>query len=209
MNLHKKVSILLLGFALFLGACLNLKQPPNKIDYYALEYDPPKPVDSKPLDIVVRLERFGVAATYDTNRMIYRDSSFKRNAYVYHKWWSNPGEFATQFLARDIRRSGLFAAVVQSDSRLGASYTLEGSVDEFLELDTEETWRAVLSLTVVLVSGNDETGKRIVFQKTYNADEECKQKNPRALAEAMSGAMARTSAEIIKDVYRHLLPKHQ
>lgn len=203
----KKAMILLGGMALFLGACFNLKQPPHKIDYYTLEYDTPKQPDATPLDVVVRVERFSVAPTNNTNRMIYRDGSFKRDAYVYHKWWSNPGDLVTHFLYRDMRQSGLFAVVLESDSGLPSSYTLEGSVDEFFELDTEEMWKAVLSITVVMAAENEPgIGKRIVFQKTYTADEACRQKNPRSLAEAMSRAMAKVSAEIIKDVYQNLSP---
>ena len=38
----------------------------------------------EPIAMVLRMERFTIAPTYNTNRMIFRDKSFKRNAYVYH-----------------------------------------------------------------------------------------------------------------------------
>ena len=38
---HTKILILLLCLTLPLAACLKLKQPQNKIEYYTLEYDPP------------------------------------------------------------------------------------------------------------------------------------------------------------------------
>jgi hypothetical protein len=49
-----------------------------------------------------------------------------------------------------------------------------------------------------------DTGKKILFQKTYQMSKPCKQRNPRALAEAMSLAMSEASAKIINDVYENL-----
>jgi hypothetical protein len=42
MTRTKIIRILLIGLTLPLIACLDLKQPSNKIDYYSLEYDPPR-----------------------------------------------------------------------------------------------------------------------------------------------------------------------
>jgi cholesterol transport system auxiliary component len=202
---HRKISILLLGIPIVVGACFNLKQPRHKIDFYTLEYGPPQISGSKAIAAVIRMERFSVAPTYNTNRIIYRDGSFKRDEYVYHKWRANPGDLVTCFLSRDIRESGLFKAVLSRDSISPSSYMLEGSVDEFFEYDMEDTWKAVLSLNITLLAENGpDISKRILFQKTYGAEDVCKQKNPRALAEAMSQAMAKISQQIIKDVYSYL-----
>jgi len=82
---------------------------------------------------------------------------------------------------------------------------LEGSVDEFFESDKKESWEAVLSVSILLIAENEpDISKGILFQKTYRATESCKQKNPRALAEAMSKAMARVSREITEDTYASL-----
>ncbi len=205
MNGHKRVSILLLALPLLLGACLNLKQPSNRIEFYTLEYDPPQINSPDPLPFVIRVERLSVAPLYNTNRIIYRDRSFKREAYVYYRWRANPGDLVTYFLTRDIKQSGPFKAVLPHDSGIPASHVLEGSVDEFFESDSKESWEAVLSVSIVLIAENEpDISKGILFQKTYRATESCKQKNPRALAEAMSKAMARISREITKDIYDYL-----
>lgn len=202
MDWHKKISVLLLGLCLPLGACLNLRQPSHKIDYYTLEYDPPQISGVKPLSVVVRIERFSVAPSYNTNRIIYRNSSFKRNAYVYHQWRASPADLVTHFLSRDMKQCNLFQAVLSYDSRFASSYVLEGSVDEFFEWDTDKTWKAVLSLTVLLMAEKEpDVSKKILFQKTYRVNELCKQKNPQAMAKAMSQAMAKVSEKITKDIY--------
>ncbi|MBW1887574.1 MAG: membrane integrity-associated transporter subunit PqiC [Deltaproteobacteria bacterium] len=205
MKLYRKIFFLFIGLSLLFCACLNLKQPRNKIEFYTLEYHPPQLGDLKPLPFVIRLERFIVAPTYDTNRIIYRDQSFKRDAYAYYKWRANPGDLITHFLNRDIRHSGLFKAVLPFDSRSAASHMLEGTVDEFFEWDTKENWKAVLSISIILMADTEpDISKRIIFQKSYRATSVCQQKHPRALAKSMSQAMEEISGQIIKNIYSYL-----
>ena len=155
---------LLLGLTLLLGACVNLQQPSNSIQYYTLEYDPPVFTGMDQLPYVISVERFSVSPIYDTTQIIYRKQSFTRDAYVYHRWRVNPGEIITHFLNRDIRDSGLFMAVISSDSAFKSSFSLSGQVEEFLELDTEERWNAVISLSVSLMAENkQEINNSVIF----------------------------------------------
>ena len=195
-------------FFLFFGGCMNLKQPSRRIDYYTLEYDPPRLSQPEPLSSVLRLERFTIAPTYNTGHMVFRDRSFKRNTYVYHQWRANPADLVGHFLYRDIRQSGLCKAVLPHSSTFAASYVLDGSVDEFFEWDMGGQWDAILSLGITLMAEDEpDVSKRILFQKNYHARETCQRKNPQALAEAMSLAMARLSKQIMEDIYNCLKDK--
>jgi ABC-type uncharacterized transport system auxiliary subunit len=201
MEWYKKI-FFLVGLFILLVGCMDLKQPMNKIEYYTLEYTPPQITDLKPLSHVIKLERFTASPTYNTSRIIYKDQSFKRDSYFYYRWRDNPGALVTHCLNRDIRHSGLFKAVLTSNSRLTSSYILEGSVEEFFEWDMEEKWKAILSISIVLIDKNQtDVGNRILFQKTYRKEEVCKRRNPSALAEAMSLAMSKISRQIINDIY--------
>ena len=112
----------------------------------------------------------------------------------------------TYLLRRDLQQSGLFKAVVSRESRLPSVYVLEGSVDEFLEWNKEMGWEAFLSLSVILMQENEpDISKKILFQKTYFSNKPCRQKNPGALAEAMSSAMSEISKQIIIDIYQAIL----
>jgi cholesterol transport system auxiliary component len=209
---HKYKYIPILSLVLFLtlplGACLNLKQPRNKIEYYTLEYDPPLPGNRQPLSDAIRVDQFAVSPIYNTNRIIYRDGSFKREAYVYYKWRANPGDVVTYFLRRDMQQSGLFKAVVSLDSHLPSAWVLEGTVDEFLEWDKKNGWEAYLSLSVTFMRENEpDISKKILFQKTYLSNKPCRQKNPKALAEAMSSAMSEVSGQIIHDIYTFIVSR--
>lgn len=205
MKWFNKISLLFLCLPILFGACINLKQPVNKIEYLTLEYPPPQTGTLKPLPHVIRMDRFTVAPTYNTSQIIYRDRSFKRNAYVYYRWQSNPGALVTALLSRDIKNSGLYKAVLNPDSRFSSSFMIEGSVNEFFEWDTQDAWKAILSVSIVLMEKNKiDISNRVLFQKTYRKTEVCQQKKPEAVAEAMSRALSKISEEMIKDIYNCL-----
>lgn len=207
-----KISLLFLGLPILFGACIDLKQPVNKIEYLTLEYPTPQIHDLKPLPHVIQMDRFMVAPTYNTSQIIYRDRSFKRNAYVYHRWQSNPGALITALINRDIKDSNLFKAVLNPGSRFSSSFMIEGTVDEFFEWDTIENWKSILSLSIILIEKNQiDISNKVLFQKTYRKSEICDQKKPEAVAEAMSRALSKISKEMIKDIYDCLqaYPQHE
>jgi ABC-type uncharacterized transport system auxiliary subunit len=104
-----------------------------------------------------------------------------------------------------MQQSQLFKAVLTRRSKFPYAYLLEGSVDEFLESDTADGCQAVLALSIVLMAEHEsDMDKKIRFQKSYQMSKTCEQRNPRALAEAMSLAMSEASAKIINDVYENL-----
>jgi cholesterol transport system auxiliary component len=186
---------------------VNFREPikAEKTTFYTLEYEAPAPSHLQPLSAALRVKRFSVAPTYDTNRIIYRERAYGRDAYVYHKWRNNPGQLVSHFLSRDMRETGLFEAVLYHDSRVPASHILEGWVDEFFEWDDEDRREAVLSVSIVLTAFDDmDVGMRNLFQKTYSKREPCEGKTPKALAEAMSHAMQKVSSEITGDIYSFL-----
>jgi ABC-type uncharacterized transport system auxiliary subunit len=207
MKNHRELCVPFLCFCLLIGGCVNFRGPieAEKTTFYTLEYDPPAPSHLQPLSAALWVKRFSVAPTYDTNRIIYRDGAFRRDAYVYHKWRDNPGELVSHFLSRDMRESGLFEAVLSHNSRFPASHILEGRVDEFLEWDTKDGREAVLSVSILLTTVDEmEVGKRTLLQKSYHKRESYRGKTPKALAEAMSHAMSEVSTLITREVYSFL-----
>ena len=205
MNCTRKILYVFMSLVLFAPGCLSLKKPVVKIDYYTLEYDSPDTAFQTRLPFVVRIKRFQVAPVYNSNRIIYSEQKFKRAAYNYHRWRSSPGDLVTYFLARDMRKSNLFKAVLTYDTGFSSSHAIEGIVDEFYEQDEKDLWKAVLSVSITLVKeGEPDVSKRVLFQKKYIAKETCEQKTPIALAKAMSSAMAKISEIIITDIYNCL-----
>jgi ABC-type uncharacterized transport system auxiliary subunit len=196
---------MMLPFFFFLICCSPLKQPTPRIEYYTLEYDPPEHPELPPLPVILRIQRFTTASSYNTLQMVYRDRSFRRGTYAYHRWHADPADLIADRLARDMRHSGLFRAVVQDESTLASTHVLEGSLDEFFEWSDEAGWKAVLSITATLITAREsDITRKVLFQKTFRAVRPCKEKTPRGLAEAMSQAMADVSEEMIKAVHDRL-----
>jgi ABC-type uncharacterized transport system auxiliary subunit len=192
----------LLGVALLLGACAGSGTPRDKITYFTLEYAAPAPSEKPPLPVIVKVERFMVSPVYNSTAILYSGNSYTRDAYVYYKWRANPGDLVSQFIGRDLRSSGRFEGVVPGGSRLEGSYLMEGSVDEFLERDTEKRWEAVLRISVTMSAENEpDISRRVLFQKSYGAVKACREKTPSALAEAMSGAVQEISRSVLEDTY--------
>jgi ABC-type uncharacterized transport system auxiliary subunit len=202
MKWSNKIYLLFLSLPILFGACVSLNQPVKKIEYYMLEYPLPQIKTLNPLPHVIRMDRFTVAPSYNTSQIIYRDQSFKREAYVYYRWQTNPGAIVTTLLHRDIKNSGLFKAVLDPGSLFSPHYRIEGTVDEFFEWDTQKAWKAILTVSIILNEKDQKDIKnRILFQKTYRKAEICQQKKPKAVAEAMSQALSKISEEMIIDVY--------
>lgn len=195
---------LLLLTALAAG-CAGIGGPPPDINYYALEYDPPV-IDARGVfPFVLRVDRFGISPFYDSNRIVYRDADFRRDAYIYHRWWANPAEMVPHFLARDLEATGRFRSVFVFDRNLPATHVIEGTVETFYERDEPGKWWAVLTLRIALIEADEpDVSRRILFQRSYTEQEPCERKTPRALAAAMSGAMARASKAIVGDIHRRL-----
>jgi cholesterol transport system auxiliary component len=187
------------------AACGGIGDPPPDIAYYTLEYDPPVVEADRPLPVVLRVDRFGIDPLYDANRIVYREGRFRRDAYVYHRWWANPAEMVPHFLARDLKSTGLFQGVFVFDRTLPATHVVEGNVDAFYESDGPDGWWAVLSLRISLLAANEpDVTRKVLFQRDYHRREPTDEKSPRALAAAMSRAMARTSQAMVTDIYHRL-----
>jgi len=190
----------LLVLLILMAGCAGTRGKRVAFDYYTLEYDPPieKAVSPKEvLPVILRVERFAAAPEYETDRMIYRDSSNKRSAYYYYKWRAVPADLVTFFLKRDLADSGRFAGVLPPESGSFSTHVLDGTVEEFLEWDNETSCEAVISVNIALLDPREtDVTKNVLLQQSFSARKECEARQPRYVARAMSGAMAQLSREI-------------
>ncbi|MBW1991297.1 MAG: membrane integrity-associated transporter subunit PqiC [Deltaproteobacteria bacterium] len=192
------VALLLLPFTL--AGCGST---PPLIHQYVLEYYPPLPQASGQLDAALTVSRFAVAEPYNTTAMVYRPEPLKQEVYRLNRWRVNPGALVTDYLARDLRHSGLFLAVFTEKHQGPSRFCLEGGVEEIQELDEPDGWKAALTLTVTLLDLEEaEIPRQIIFQKTYRATEPMLSRTPEGLARAMSRAMQRLSRQITAEVYQ-------
>ena len=187
------------GLALVLAGCGH---PPVLVHQYLLDYPSPA-LKGTPLNAGLKVDRFQVAQAYNTTSMVYQPGAFEREAYKYHRWRVNPGYLVTDYLARDLRQSGLFQAVFTYESSEKPRFALEGGVEDFQELDDSDGWKASLALIVTLLdTTQEEVPQKVVFQKSYRVTEPMVERTPKGLAESMSRALERASAQILSDVYQ-------
>ena len=204
----KKNILMILFIFLFLPvvSCMNFRQPNPDITYYTLEYDSPTFPGKEQLPCIIKLEDFMASPIYNTTSIIYRKNAFERDAYTYYKWSVNPADIVTYLIGRDLKKSGLFKGVLLPGERnREIAFRLEGIVNEFYELDESKEWSGVLSLSITLTpQGKAKASGMDIFQKTYSVTERCENKNPAALAKALSGAMEKVSRRIIDDIYIYI-----
>ena len=204
----KKNILMILFIFLFLPvvSCMNFRQPNPGITYYTLEYDSPAFPGKEQLPCIIKLEGFSASPIYNTTSIIYRKGAFERDAYAYYKWSVNPADIVTYLIGRDLKKSGLFKGVLLPGERnREIAFRLEGIVNEFYELDESKEWSGVLSLSITLTpQGKAKASGMDIFQKTYSVTERCENKNPAALAKALSGAMEKVSRRIIDDIYIYI-----
>jgi len=179
----------------------ELTQTGQETTYYTLEYEPAS-MTGEQVTCSLAVDSFTAAPLFSTRKIIYRQKPYQTGEYRYHQWHVTPAEAIAHLLARDLRQSGLFAAVFDPASGLSASFSLSGHLETFLEDNTRKPWQAVLGIEIQLIDETQpDVDRSILMQKLYTAVEPCARENPRATAEAMSRALERLSRVIVQDVY--------
>ena len=197
--------LLLLVLCLVLSACVGPSHPLQDVSYYTFSYAPPRTVTDSKLTVVLQIDPFTASPPYDTERIVYQPEPYQRNVYHYHRWQSNPADLVAQYLARDMKASGRFAAVLTNIGRLSATHVVTGMVDEILELDTKNGWEAIIDITITLSKADEpQADKAIIFQKSYRKSALSASRSPSAVVAAMSTAMADVSENVIADVFSAL-----
>jgi cholesterol transport system auxiliary component len=202
--MKRLVALLLALSAIF--SCVGTKGPPLESHIYALEYPPPEKAVAAPiLPVIIQVDAFDAPMFIGTDRMAYREKPYTIATYRYHRWQAPPARLAAWHLERDLRRAGFCKAVIGSDSLLQATHVLEGTVDEFFENDAETGWEAVMTLSLTLYANRSQSGgRRVLMQRRYSARKPCRYRNPLALAEAMSLAMAEVSTRVLAEIHEQL-----
>lgn len=184
----------------FSAGCIKRGTPSTVIEKFTLEYPSPDFTGTTPTGQTIKIERFSVARAFNTQAMVFRPAPYQLDSYASNRWMINPGDMVSDYLLRDLRNSGLFKAAFSFRDLEDARYVLEGSVDEFLEIDSNETRTAALTLSITLFDfSRSGAVNRLLFQKKYRATEPITDKTPTGLAQAMSSGMAKLSAQIIRD----------
>jgi cholesterol transport system auxiliary component len=171
------------------------------VKHYVLEYPLPWVEGIQRFDQLLKVERFSVSPTFNSTAMVYRENPFGRDAYHYERWRVNPGDMVTDLVVRDLRNSGLFRAVFTYHDAEETRFLLEGQVEEFLELEEKDSWKATLGVHITFLDlTKSERAEKVVFQRSYRFVEPFAEKTPEGLAAGMSKAMEKFSRQLIRDL---------
>ncbi len=187
---------------LLLSGCLG-SRPAITVEQYALDYAPPAFTDLAPLGTGLKVSRFSVSQDLSGTDMVFQPGPYQRQAYDYHRWRVSPADLVTDYLARDLRRSGLFKLVLTYHDPSLVRFKLEGAVEEFLEKRLPQGAAASLVLNVTLLDiRHKELPRRLLFQRVYALEVPLAESTPLTLAQGLSRGMGQLSPRIIADLHQ-------
>ncbi|MFO8141030.1 MAG: ABC-type transport auxiliary lipoprotein family protein [Marinobacter sp.] len=197
--------LMITALAAVVHGCGAIKSQPEQVSLYTLSYPAPRALKTdSSSSALLEVKPFLAAGPYRSDRIVYAESKYKRSSYVYHKWQTEPAGMVGDLIMRDIRASQVAETVVSAPDT-PPTHTLQATIDSFYEDDSQDTWEAVLELTVTLSdNSSDSPENRIILHKTYTERKAMEQNNPLGLAEAMSRAVEEVSTRMIKDISKHL-----
>ena len=199
-SIHLTVAAFLIIAIILSAGCIKRGNPSSIIGKYTFEYPSPDFSGIAKTDQTIKIERFSVARDFNSQDMVFRPEPYQLDSYASNRWMVNPGDMVSDYLLRDIRNAGLFRAAFSFRDLEDARYVMEGSVDEFLEVDADQSRTAVMTLSVTLFDfSRAGVSNRLLFQKKYQAKVPIMEKTATGLARAMSVGMAKLSAQIIRN----------
>ena len=193
MNMRMWLAWGVVVWSMSLAAC-SFTTPRPEVHHYTMMLTVPETLSTRHVSLVVR--PIGARDPYEQERIVYRSSAYAFDLYNYHRWASLPGEQVTAWTRRYLRGSGLFAQVFPS-SDSSADFVLDGTVQQFEEIDREKTWEAAISIDFWLVRSGERTP---VWFQSYSATQPAAKRNPEAIAEAMSRGLENILGRLVADL---------
>ncbi|MDD3249055.1 MAG: ABC-type transport auxiliary lipoprotein family protein [Smithellaceae bacterium] len=184
------------------AGCAGSGKPQYDVQKYLLTYESPSFEASGKLPVSVKVNRFSIAAAYNSTGMIFRDDAYGLDAFNYSRWAVNPADMIGDLLLADMRTGNFFQAVLSRYDLEEGRFILSGGIEEFyLRAEKKnKTARIVLSISLQ-DSAEKKTGKRMMYQKTYTRETPLQDASPKGYCAAASQAMQALSREILRDVY--------
>jgi len=196
-----KKYVLLLPALLLVWGCGGGAGKSRMVQYYIIEYTSPRLDSLGATGEVLRLEPMTSIPDASGREMVYRSQPFAREAFRYHRWHVPPQEMAQRLLARDIRESGLFRAVLSPEDAGEERYLLTLQVDECLLMEKAGQFQAMLTVPATLLDlTRKERSRGVVLQKTYRQSAPLTSRSPQELARGMSEALELLSRALLQDM---------
>lgn len=199
----KKIGAGVVLFMLLAGCATSGGKPAYQVNSYLLHYPTPTWDNPAKLAVSVKVNRFSIAAAYNSTNMAFRSDPFSLDAFNYSRWAVNPADMIADSLLANMRGSGLFSAVFSRHETDECRFVVLGGVEEFYLRADQKEKKAVVGISISLQDMREkEIGRRMMLQKKYFREETLADVSPRGYCQAASRAMESVTREIIDDIYK-------
>lgn len=189
-----RCGILLFTLLLIICSKVPLKQ------YYVLNYLPSSTrerLSPAPYHCNVRLRMFNVEEAYTKPQIVYRQSPFKLQYYVYRVWAVSPERIITDLLHKHLMTANLVSNVVRRlDEGHRPDYEITGTVEAIEEYDSEELWFAHLAMRINIIRLSD---GRIMYSRRFDHRKRVFEQEPEYVVREMSSLVEFIFTQLIHD----------
>lgn len=196
----RAAACLVLGLVAMCALGCNMSRPYPQKTLFALDpgQAPKASAPVSPATVVVR--SVYVASPFDAQTFFYRRAGSQYELDYYNGFVAAPEQLLTGSLLTWMGQSGLFAAVVESSSRMTAQYVLEGNVTEMYgDYCDPKAPQARMAASFFLLDVRP-VDAAIVFQKSYHACAPIGGSGPEAMAAAVNAAYRNILVELSGDL---------
>jgi ABC-type uncharacterized transport system auxiliary subunit len=185
--------------SLLLGCGAFARKPPAKQRYLLAVGTPAATATARDPGVVLRVDVVRAAPLLVNRGFLYRVADDRVESDFYNELAVPPGPLVRDALIDWLRASGRFGSVVRG-SKAEPHWIVESDLERF-EADVRDP--AALAAAIVLeVRLLDARGAptRVVFERSYAATEPVPSRAPQALVDAWGRGLARSLAEIERDL---------
>lgn len=123
--------------------------------FFVLNYLPSTQVDRlnpAPYPCTIRLRDFSIEEAYNRPQIVYRQSPFQLQYYVYRVWAVKPARMISDLVYKHLATRNLVSSMIRRfDEGPKPDYELSGVIEALEEYDSDELWFAHLAIRMSLV----------------------------------------------------------
>ncbi|MHC4820903.1 MAG: ABC-type transport auxiliary lipoprotein family protein [Planctomycetota bacterium] len=128
---------------------------------------------------------FSVDPALDRDEMVWRQGEVESGAWGHHRWARPPAVMARSAVTATLRGAAVCAVVASEPETESADYVLRAHLERFEEMDREDGWYGLVTLTLTM----DARDGREVLRRTVSVEERAEKRHPKAVAVALRASL--------------------
>ena len=188
--------IILVLFSLLTG-CITKKNPPADIYTISPEWSNKgvRVEREKKSPLIIKLSPIRATRALTGNEILYTDSQYSRNSYVYSRWDDTPVKLLLTLFQVNIEESDLFKAVILSTSISKADLLLESTLlDISHHIMDDGTSAGIIRVRFYLI---DNTTRTVMATKEFVSNVSASTQNAKGAVEALNKAATNVAHDLV------------